>query len=147
MNLKNSKFYKRIQELRNFSKEKIRKDREQRGLRTPVIRGVEMALSESKCVAPVIELEWSQLAGPLKETCSPRRRPSPTKIKHSKKKASAAAEPRLKGGQGFQPVKTIGLNDEAPVEGYIDLNNLRFRVACTARTDTSPRREEILKVR
>lgn len=147
MNLKNSKFYKRIQELRNFSKEKIRKDREQRGLRSPVIRGVEMALSESKCVAPVIELEWSQLAGPLQEVCSPRRRPSPSKPKQSKKKSNASGEPRLRGGQGFHPVKTIDLNSDAPVEGYIDLNNLRFRVACTPRKETSPLRDEALRVR
>ncbi|XP_023168461.2 tubulin polyglutamylase TTLL13P [Drosophila hydei] len=146
MNLKNSKFYKRIQELRNFSKEKIRKDREQRGLRSPVIRGVEMALSESKCVAPVIELEWSQLAGPLQEVCSPRRRPSPSKPKQSKKKSNASGEPRLRGGQGFHPVKTIDLNSDAPVEGYIDLNNLRFRVACTPRKETSPLRDEALRV-
>jgi len=46
MNLKNSKFYKRIQELRHFSKDKIRKDREQR---SRVVRHLDMALSEQPC--------------------------------------------------------------------------------------------------
>ncbi|XP_030564231.1 tubulin polyglutamylase TTLL13P [Drosophila novamexicana] len=147
MNLKNSKFYKRIQELRNFSKEKLRKDREQRGLRTPVIRGVEMALSESKCSNRVVELEWSQLASPAKELSSPRRRKLASKNKPGKKRTLMAGDGRSKGGHGFRPVKTVGSDIEAPVtEGFIELNNLRYRVACSGRPGSSPRHDERPKI-
>ncbi|KAH8312339.1 hypothetical protein KR044_010282 [Drosophila immigrans] len=141
MNLKNSKFYKRIQTLRHFSKEKILKEREQRSLRTPALRGVEMALSESQCThemeaASHSASAWSQ------PSSSASRRKSPTgaagKGKMIKKKASSPAA-RDKGFKPVQPAAQLD-NNGGQVNGYIDLNKCRYRVACTGRLDATASR-------
>ncbi|XP_017845176.1 tubulin polyglutamylase TTLL13 [Drosophila busckii] len=128
MNLKNSKFYKRIQELRHFSKEKIRKDREQRGLPVPVLRGVEMALSECHCKREV-EMEWPCISPGHREH-TPRKKMAGIK---EKKKSHGAA--RSKGGQGmhFRAVKLVNPEDEVDAEGFIQLNNVRYRVSCPSK--------------
>jgi len=140
MNLKNSKFYKRIQELRHFSKEKIRKDREQRSLRTPALRGVEMALSESQCNRD-IDLTWSQPSSPNRQPSSPTRQPSaPSRRKCSggkskviKKKVEELPSAR---GKVLKPVKAVETDNDAEVDGFIELNKLRYRVACSGRIDS-----------
>ncbi|KAH8407193.1 hypothetical protein KR222_010324 [Zaprionus bogoriensis] len=124
MNLKNSKFYKRIQELRHFSKEKIRKDREQRDLRTPAIQGVEMALSETP-YSREVEMNWS-----------PKRSPR-QKRKLVKKKMQEL---------GFRPAQLPEPHNEPKVEGFIDINKMRYRVACSGLAEVPPRKTDDLKI-
>ncbi|KAI8046169.1 tubulin polyglutamylase TTLL13 [Drosophila gunungcola] len=130
MNLKNSKFYKRIQELRHFSKEKIRKSREQR-TRVSVTRALDMALSERACS----DREWfSSEQSPTAGTASPLRRVK--KLRYPKKKASVGKQMddpyyHLAGGQssgGNSPMQA-----EAKLQGLIQLNNTTYRVDCPTR--------------
>ncbi|KAH8326132.1 hypothetical protein KR067_002139 [Drosophila pandora] len=137
MNLKNSKFFKRIQELRHFSKEKIRKDREQR---TRVTRALDMALSEQ----PHRENDWYSPGHsppntlPLSQPVisSPRRRLK--KLRCSKKKVAArkgsqSPDYRVAGGQCLAdgtPLPGLLSASEAKLQGYIQLNNKCYRVEC-----------------
>ncbi|EDV91007.1 tubulin polyglutamylase TTLL13 [Drosophila grimshawi] len=137
MNLKNSKFYKRIQELRNLSKQKIRQERVKNlEIHTPLIRGVEMALSESKCNTQNVELAWT--------LSSPRRRALvAAKPKLGKKKVNAS--PRLKGG--LRAIKSASAINDAQVEGFIQLNSKQYRVACSAhQEEASPGADDLLKI-
>ncbi|XP_060649358.1 tubulin polyglutamylase TTLL13 isoform X1 [Drosophila nasuta] len=139
MNLKNSKFYKRIQTLRHFSKEKILKERT---IRTMALRGVEMALSESQCnhdvdASAAAASAWSP---PLSSTS---RRKSPAggaaKSKMIKKKTDTSPRTREKGFKPVQPASDED-NDGAEVNGYIELNKCRYRVACSGRVDATTSR-------
>lgn len=137
MNLKNSKFFKRIQELRHFSKEKIRKDREQR---TRVTRALDMALSEQ----PHRERDWYSPGHsppnslPLSQPVisSPRRRLK--KLRCAKKKVAAckgsqSPDYRVAGGQCLAdgpPLQELLSASEAKLQGYIQLNNKCYRVEC-----------------
>ncbi|KAH8358637.1 hypothetical protein KR093_001500 [Drosophila rubida] len=135
MNLKNSKFYKRIQTLRHFSKEKILKEREQRSLRTPALRGVEMALSESQC-NPNTDVAWSQPSSSASHRKSPATGAGANKTKVTKKKDSSPRN-REKGFKPVQPAAAEENKDCGEVNGYIELNKCRYRVACTGRVDAS----------
>lgn len=137
MNLKNSKFYKRIQELRHFSKEKIRKDREQRNLRAPTLRGIEMAFSESQCNCDA-DLTWSQPLSPTRPPPSTSSRKCSVGKSKVKKKA---AEVPTASGRGFKPVKAAGAENEGEVDGFIELNKLRYRVACSGRIESGSTRQ------
>ncbi|XP_017092158.2 tubulin polyglutamylase TTLL13 isoform X1 [Drosophila bipectinata] len=137
MNLKNSKFYKRIQELRHFSKEKIRKDREQR---SRVTRALDMALSEQ----PHRERDWSSPDhSPTRSQpviSSPRRRLK--KLRSPKKKAaglkgSQSPDYRVAGGQcsgDGSPLPGLMSASEAKLQGFIQLNNKCYRVECPTST-------------
>lgn len=107
MNFKNSKFYKRIQELRHFSKEKLRRDRE-RESHSQALLGVQMALSEAPHFKEV-QLNWPQQSSP--------RRKTKEKVKILKKKT--------------QEIKRIESCNNGQVNGYIELNKLRYRVPCS----------------
>ncbi|EDW25059.1 GL23051 [Drosophila persimilis] len=122
MNLKNSKFYKRIQELRRFSKEKIRKDREQR-----TCARLDMALSEQR-PHHESDLEWSS---------SPRRRSKKTK---GKKKAAS----RLSGGKDTHCSSPVGdeIPPEAGIQSYIQLNDKCYRLACTRQVPVKSSRDD-----
>jgi len=133
MNLKNSKFYKRIQELRHFSKDKIRKDREQR---SRVVRHLDMALSEQPCS----DREWfSPGQSPSQQPASPRRRGK--KIRGLKKKASAGKETDeispYYGQSSGQNSPVPGA--EAKLQGFIQLNNTTYRVECPTRLVNPPK--------
>ncbi|XP_001358370.3 tubulin polyglutamylase TTLL13 [Drosophila pseudoobscura] len=122
MNLKNSKFYKRIQELRRFSKEKIRKDREQR-----TSARLDMALSEQR-PRHESDLEWSS---------SPRRRSKKTK---GKKKAAS----RLSGGKDTHCSSPVGdeIPPDAGIQSYIQLNDKCYRLACTRQVPVKSSRDD-----
>ncbi|XP_016987422.1 tubulin polyglutamylase TTLL13-like [Drosophila rhopaloa] len=134
MNLKNSKFYKRIQELRHFSKEKIRNSREQR---TRVSRALDMALSEQPCS----DREWfSSEQSPRALPASPRRRVK--KFRCPKKKASAGKQMddpyyHLTGGQSSGDHSPGPA--EAKLQGFIQLNNTTYRVECPTRVLNPPK--------
>ncbi|XP_036673589.3 tubulin polyglutamylase TTLL13 [Drosophila suzukii] len=133
MNLKNSKFYKRIQELRHFSKDKIRKDREQR---SRVVRHLDMALSEQPCS----DREWfSPGQSPSQQPASPRRRGK--KTRGLKKKASAGKETDeispYYGQSSGQNSPVPGA--EAKLQGFIQLNNTTYRVECPTRLVNPPK--------
>ncbi|SPP80989.1 tubulin polyglutamylase TTLL13P [Drosophila guanche] len=118
MNLKNSKFYKRIQELRRFSKEKIRKDREQR---TSV--RLDMALSEQR-PGHDSDFEWSS---------SPRRHISPRRrIKKTKTKKKLAGT-RLTAGKDTVCSSPADeeLQPDDEIQSYIQLNDKCYRLSCT----------------
>ncbi|KAH8306165.1 hypothetical protein KR018_003096 [Drosophila ironensis] len=144
MNLKNSKFFKRIQELRHFSKDKIRMEREQR---TPVTRALNMAFSEQ----PHREDDWltpsqsSLTRNPpqpdaisrSQQAMSPRRR-----IKKLMKKKSMARKripsPPYRMVAGQCPVEdtimpALKAAAETKLQGYIQLNNRCYRVQCPSR--------------
>ncbi|KAH8342062.1 hypothetical protein KR059_010405 [Drosophila kikkawai] len=142
MNLKNSKFYKRIQELRNFSKEKVRKDRENR---TRVSRALKMAITEQPCS----DREWFSSehspSPPPVQAISPRRRVKA--YRHPKKKAAGKpmgnlfTDYRLNGGQCSDrksPTPGLRASAEAKLQGFIQLNNKRYRVECPTRVVASP---------
>lgn len=139
MNLKNSKFYKRIQELRHFSKDKVRNNREHR---TRVSRALKMAITEQPCS----DREWFSSerspSPPPVETISPRRRVK--KFRYVKKKKVVAGKSvgsmspgyRLKGGQtsGLEsPISGMISSAEAKLQGFIHLDNKRYRVECPTR--------------
>uniref|UniRef100_B3P636 GG12126 n=1 Tax=Drosophila erecta TaxID=7220 RepID=B3P636_DROER len=133
MNLKNSKFFKRIQELRHFSKEKLRKDREKR---THVVRALDMALSEQPC----LDREWlSPEQSPTQQPTSPRRRIK--KIRCVKRRARAGKEvaenisPYYGQSSGeCSPMPAV----EAKPQGFIQLNNKTYRVDCPTRVLNPP---------
>ncbi|XP_030370639.1 tubulin polyglutamylase TTLL13 [Scaptodrosophila lebanonensis] len=149
MNLKNSKFYKRIQELRHFSKEKLRKDREQRAR---VKREIDMALSERRCNAGS-ETEWSTTS-PLGKTSNyaltTRRRGNTKKSKYPKRAKNKSPEPALiKAGNnsmvydfGDYDCDAARTDDDHKINGIIQLNNMCYRVACTGLTDPVPPHDE-----
>ncbi|XP_017041877.1 tubulin polyglutamylase TTLL13 [Drosophila ficusphila] len=139
MNLKNSKFYKRIQELRHFSKEKIRKGHEQR---TRVTRVLDMALSEQPCP----DREWysPEQTSPLQPS-SPRRRVK--KLKRVKKKASASndlAAPYYQLTNGHSSGQSSpGAPAEGQLQGFIQLNNTTYRVECPTRVVNPPKSNDV----
>lgn len=112
MNFKNSKFYKRIQELRHFSKEKVRRDRE-REYHSQALLGVQMALSEAPHHKEV-HINWPQHI--LPKQSSPRRKKK-EKVKILQKKA--------------QEINRTEFGNDGQVNGYIELNKLRYRVPCS----------------
>ncbi|XP_032577787.1 tubulin polyglutamylase TTLL13 [Drosophila sechellia] len=132
MNLKNSKFFKRIQELRHFSKEKIRKDREKR---THVARALDMALNEQPC----LDREWfSPEQSPPLQPMSPRRRMKKTRC--LKRRAAAGKQvgdnsPYYGPSSGENSPKPA---DEAKLQGFIQLNNKTYRVECPTRVLNPP---------
>ncbi|XP_017082830.1 tubulin polyglutamylase TTLL13 [Drosophila eugracilis] len=141
MNLKNSKFYKRIQELRHFSKEKIRKDREQR---TRVVRALDMAFSEQPCK----DREWfSPGQSPSQQPSSPRRRRG-KKFRGFKKRASAGKE--INDVSPYYE-QSSGENSPMPetdskLEGFIQLNNTTYRVECPVRIVSPPKNDNVQRV-
>lgn len=126
MNFKNSKFYKRIQELRHFSKEKLRRDRE-RESHSKALLGVQMALSEAPHHKEV-QLNWPQHL--LPQQSSPRRK-TKEKVKIFKKKT--------------QEIKRTESCVNGQVNGYIELNKLRYRVPCSGLPEV-PVHNELSKV-
>lgn len=125
MNFKNSKFYKRIQELRHFSKEKVRRDRE-REYHSQALLGVQMALSEAPHHKEV-QLNWPQNI--LPKQSSPRRKKKEKKILQKK----------------AQEIQRTELCNAGQVNGYIELNKLRYRVPCSGLPEV-PANNELSKV-
>ncbi|XP_068157305.1 tubulin polyglutamylase TTLL13 [Drosophila tropicalis] len=143
MNLKNSKFYKRIQELRHLSKEKIRKDREQR---SRVTRIIDMALSERR---PNPASDEERVSSPTsKIPFTQKSLPSPCcrskRIKSKKKAHQSDGDYRPKAGQAAacSSVKLATSETDTKHEGFIQLNQKCFRVACIRRQDAALVQEE-----
>lgn len=134
MNFKNSKFYKRIQELRNFSKEKVRKELESE-YRPPALLGVQMALSEEPHIHED-QYNWAQSILP-KQSTSPRRKKK-EKVKMVKKKMQSMS---------LRPIKLAETSHDGKVDGFIELNKLRYRVPCSGLPDPSSQNYEIAKLR
>lgn len=134
MNFKNSKFYKRIQELRNFSKEKVRKELESE-YRAPALLGVHMALSEEPHIH-ADQYNWAQHILP-KQSTSPRRKKK-EKVKIAKKKIQAMS---------LRTIKLAETSHDVKVDGFIELNKLRYRVPCSGLPEPPPQNYEIAKVR
>lgn len=130
MNFKNSKFYKRIQELRNFSKEKVRKELESE-YRPPALLGVQMALSEEPHEG---QFNWAHILP--QQSTSPRRKKK-EKVKMVKKKIQEL---------GIRPINLSETNHDVKVDGYIELNKLRYRVPCSGIPEPSPQNYEVSRV-
>ncbi|KAL7744357.1 hypothetical protein ACLKA6_001747 [Drosophila palustris] len=96
-----------------------------------------MALSESQCNRDV-DLTWSQPSSATRQPTAPsRRKSSGGKSKVIKKKADELPSARSKG---FKPVKAAEGDNDAEVDGFIELNKLRYRVACSGRIESGSTR-------